>query len=162
MVTTIAGGVSGSTDGFGTNAALTSPKLIGITTTGQLYFTDSTHYTVRLMDTTGTIFLNTIFRFTHNGVAGRCASGYYTYQGVCLSSPAGYYKPALSFTDNYYICATGFYSSGGASACSPCSSSTSPGATSCPPTVAPALYPTSPPTVIPSIYPAGRTIMLLC
>jgi hypothetical protein len=74
-----------------------------------------------------------------------------------VESPAGYYKPKLSFSDNYYICSPGSYSLQGASACTDCSTASSYGMTFCPrPTSQPSGQPTGQPSRQPTGQPTGQ------
>jgi hypothetical protein len=96
---------------------------------------------------------------------------------TCISVPPGYFKPRSAFSDVYYICAAGTYSTGGATSCSACASSTFVGATSCPtpmpstlpsatpttaPTPGPTLSPTTAPTRVPSAAPTLAPTAMMC
>jgi hypothetical protein len=63
------------------------------------------------------------------GFAGYCPDGRYAATvgstTICTKAPAGYYKPRVAFSDNYYVCANGTYSTSGASSCSSCALSSS-------------------------------------
>jgi hypothetical protein len=98
---------------------------------------------------------------------GFCPSGYYSSSsGQCAQSPAGYFKPRVSFSDNVYICGAGYYSVPGSTACSSCSYSATLGTSSCPslPTMQPTAQPTNPtgqpssrPSSCPSAQPTNPT-----
>jgi hypothetical protein len=93
--------------------------------------------------------------------SGKCPDGEYLSGSNCTDSPAGYYKPSVAFSDNYYICGEGTYSSSGASACTSCGNpSATFGATAClVPTLAPTahpIYPSSMPTSTPTPVPTAR------
>jgi hypothetical protein len=140
MVTTIAGSLtSGQTNGFGTSARFNFVANIALTSDGtKLYAADQTGRRVRLVDS-----------------AGYCPSGQYsTTSGTtsCSVTPAGYYKPRLSFSDNYYVCDQGYYSVAGSTACTACSYAAGQfGSSACVvPTGTPAGSPTAAPTANPS------------
>jgi hypothetical protein len=84
---------------------------------------------------------------------GYCSNGYYSTSvgtvGNCAQTPAGYYKPYASFSNNYYICGVGYYSLAGATACAACPSATDYGMTFC-------LFPTGQPTSQPSTKPSSQ------
>lgn len=153
-VTTLAGvGGGGNVDGFGTIARFGRLVHLWLTPTGQLYMPDWTNGNVRLLDTTGvkiSIFSSNIqvlyvwIGFCSNG---RYASVYGTTN--CITSPAGYYKPRASFSDEYYICSPGTYAIAGSTVCSSCPTSSSYGVTFC-------LFPTSQPTGQPSRNPTRQ------
>lgn len=84
---------------------------------------------------------------------GYCPAGQYASSSNsvgCLDSPAGFYKPRVSFSDNYYICPAGKYSHAASSACSYCPYALAAGTTVC-------LYPTSQPSSQPSKQPSQPT-----
>jgi hypothetical protein len=84
--------------------------------------------------------------------SGYCSAGSFAAtpgSASCSQAPAGYYKPRASYSDNYYICGEGFYSSAGASACTTCPSSTTAGTSYC-------MFPTSQPSSMPSSLPTRQ------
>jgi sugar lactone lactonase YvrE len=145
IVTTVAGSATlGQSNGFGTQAIFTGLKMIALSTSGdQLYLSDYNTNRISILDLTG-----------------YCPAGEFAslrgVAGSCVASPAGYYKPRAAFSDNYYVCPNGTYSSSGASACTTCWTSTTVGASSCPPTpmptAVPSTLPTATPTSTPTVY----------
>jgi hypothetical protein len=93
-VTSIAGRqLYGFHNGFGTVALFKNVLQIAISTSGVLYVADTDSSIVRAVDT-----------------AGFCPDGSYSTtlsNPNCTVAPAGYYKPKISFSDNYYMCAAG-------------------------------------------------------
>jgi hypothetical protein len=148
-VTSLVGGAAaGVRDGFGTNVILNNPSQLAIATDGKIYVADYSNKLIRLVDT-----------------AGYCPSGYFsatTNSYNCTISPAGYFKPKASFSDNYYICAPGTYSVAGASVCTTCPYyTTSAGATICTtptsqPSSQPSSRPSSQPTKLPTSQPSNQ------
>lgn len=155
-VTTVAGGnptTGGIRDDFGTNAMFYGLKCLALTTNGYMYVSDFNANAIRKFDTTG-----------------YCPGGSYSIYGQdtmdCATVPAGYYQPPVLFSDSYYVCPAGYYTSGpGAMACSVCPSSVSFGTTVChfptgqptsQPSQQPTRQPTRQPTSQPTSQPSGR------
>jgi hypothetical protein len=98
---------------------------------------------------------------------GYCSDGYYTNPvrtTSCSPTPSGYYKPRVSFSDNYYACSANYISAGGATSCTACpsSSTTTPAGsdfcitTTWPPTGQPSGQPSHRPTIQPTGQPSGK------
>jgi hypothetical protein len=148
-VTSLVGGAAaGVRNGFGTNAILNNPSQLAIATDGKIYVADSLNKRIRIVDT-----------------AGYCPSGYFsttTNSYNCTISPAGYFKPKASFSDDYYICPAGSFSAAGASVCTTCPYyTTSAGATICTtptsqPSSQPSSRPSSQPTELPTSQPSNK------
>lgn len=108
MVTTIAGDSlsAGTVNGFGTLANFMNPYQVALDSNGRILVADVNGNRIRLVDP-----------------AGYCGGGNYaTVVGAtnCASSAAGYFKPRVPFSDNYYLCPAGTFATSGSTACTSC------------------------------------------
>ena len=102
VVSTVAGSTaSGYVDGVGTVAMFNYPRGIFVDTTGNALVADTDNHIIRK-------------------IVAPCAVGYYWTGSACAVVPAGYYQPQGAVYNQYYACAAGSYSLGGATSCSAC------------------------------------------
>ena len=102
VVSTVAGStVSGYVDGVGTVAKFKNPYGISVDSTGNAWVADTDNHMIRK-------------------IAAPCVVGSYWTGSACAVVPAGYYQPQGAVYNQYYACAAGSYSLGGATSCSAC------------------------------------------
>ena len=102
VVSTVAGStVSDYVDGVGTVAKFNNPNGISVDSTGNAWVADQYNHMIRK-------------------IAAPCAVGSYWTGSACAVVPAGYYQPQGAVSNQYYACAAGSYSLGGATSCSAC------------------------------------------
>ena len=104
LVSTVAGGVAGFSNGFGLLALFNAPTGITSSPNGSLFVSDSNNHRIRLL------------------TCVPCPASYYCFSGAPVLCPAGSYCP-LSST-NATLCPHGSFSNAGAANCTLCPAGT--------------------------------------
>ena len=101
VVSTVAGSTAGGyVDGVGTVAKFNGPTGISVDSTGNAWVAVKDNNMIRKIAV--------------------CSVGSYWTGSACAVVPAGYYQPQGAVSNQYYACAAGSYSLGGATSCSAC------------------------------------------
>jgi hypothetical protein len=114
LVSTVAGGVAGFSNGFGLLALFNTPTGITSSPSGRLFVSDCSNHRIRQL------------------TCVPCPASYYCSSGTPVLCPAGSYCPLSSA--NALLCTSGSYSNAGASSCTLCPAGTftsAPGSASC-------------------------------